>query len=151
MELDLATFLVTVYCVVDDLYRERFAARKPRRRGHRPELSDSEVLTLLILAQWQQDRSERAFVQYAAARWREFFPRLLSQSAFNRRARDLAGVLAALGPLVAQQCTALLGEPSAYEVWDGVPIPLARRCRGGKRRLFGPEAGFGRGGSDQEW
>jgi hypothetical protein len=151
MQVDLATFLVTVYCVVDDLYRERFAAHKPRRRGHRPELADSEVLTVAILAQWQQGRSERALLRYATDHWQAFFPRLLSQSAFNRRGRDLAGVLAALGPALALQVAAHLESRSAYEVWDGVPVPLARRCRGGKRRLFGPEAGFGRGGSDREW
>lgn len=31
--LDVDTFLVTVYCIVDDLYAERYAAQKPRRRG----------------------------------------------------------------------------------------------------------------------
>src|SRR5439155_21186115 len=97
MDLDLDTFLTTVYCVVDDLYRAEFAPAKPVRPGPRPRLSDGEVLALAILAQWQRGRSERAFLRYAGRRWRGYFPRLLSQSAFNRRARDLAGVLCALG------------------------------------------------------
>lgn len=91
MELDLDTFLVTVYCVCDDLYRQQFAAAKPARPGPQPELSDSEVLTLAVLAQWQPRNSESAFVQYAATHWRAYFPRLLSQEAFNRRVRDLGG------------------------------------------------------------
>src|SRR5688572_30609540 len=98
MELDLDTFLTAVYCVVDDLYRSEFARAKPARPGPRPRLSDGEVLTLAVLAQWQRGRSERAFLRYAGRHWRSDFPRLLSQSAFNRRARDLAGVLCALGP-----------------------------------------------------
>lgn len=150
MALDLDTFLVTVYCVVDDRWQAQFAQHKPRRPGHRPELADSEVLTLMLLAQWHPRRSERAFVRYAARHWRGYFPRLLSQSAFNRRGRDLCGVLCQLGPAIAQAVEQRLG-PAAYEVLDGVPVPLLRRCRGERHRLFGDEAGIGCGGSDREW
>jgi hypothetical protein len=150
MEIDLDTFLTTVYCMVDELYQERFAPRKPHRPGKKPDLSDSEVLTLTILAQWQQDRSERAFGAYAAQHWRSYFPRLLSQSQFNRRSRDLCGVLCALGPAVAQRLAQTLGTP-AYEVLDGVPVPVMRRCRGDRHRCFGSEAQVGRGGSDKDW
>ena len=139
--LDPTTLLTALYCVVDDLYQEHFASRKPVRPGRRPELSDSEVLTLVLLAQWRQDRSERAFLAYARSHLRPYFPRLLDQSSFNRRARDLMGVLCALGPAIRQRATAALGlPPAAYEVLDGVPVPLMRRCRGGARSAVGSEA-----------
>ena len=32
-----------------------------------------------------------------------------------------------------------------------MPVPLMRRCRGKRRRLFGDEAAIGRGGSDRDW
>jgi hypothetical protein len=150
-EADLATFLATVYCTIDELYRERFGPHKPVRRGGAPVASDSEVLTLLVLAHWQSDRAERRFVRYVGRHWRAYFPRVLSQSAFNRRSRDLAPVLAALGPAVAER---VVGAWSGVqdEVVDGVPVPLARRCRGGKRRVFAPDqAAFGVGGSDRDW
>jgi hypothetical protein len=150
--LDPAALLTALYCTVDDLYRDQFAERKPVRPGRRPKLSDSEVLTLVLLAQWRQDRSERAFLAYAMAHLRPYFPRLLHQSAFNRRARDLMGVLCALGPAIRQRAIAVLGMPQpAYEVLDGVPVPLMRRCRGVQHRLFRDEAAIGRGGSDKEW
>ena len=151
MELDLPTFLVTVYSLVDDLYQVHLAPHKPGRRGAVPRLSDSEVLTLTLLAQWQQDRSERAFLRTAARQWRGYVPRLLSQSAFNRRARDLAGALCLLGPLVSQHLGLALFGPAAYEVLDGVPVPLMRRCRGNRHRLFANEAAVGRGGSDKDF
>jgi hypothetical protein len=150
--LDPSTLLVALYCTVDDLYQQHFASRKPIRPGRRPELSDSEVLTLVLLAQWRQDRSERAFLAYAWTHLRAYFPRQLSQSAFNRRARDLMGVLCALGPAIRQRAIEVLGLPSpTYEVLDGVPVPLMRRCRGMQHRLFRDEAAIGRGGSDKEW
>jgi hypothetical protein len=113
-------------------------------------LSDSEVLTLMLLCQWQSSRSERQFVAWAADHWQAYFPRLLSQSAFNRRARQLYGVLARLGDWIRQGVVAQLDQMSAYEVVDGVPVPLMRRCRGSRHRSFGVEADFGHGGSDQE-
>src|SRR5919202_2263178 len=102
-DVDLATFLVTVYCTIDELYVARFGPHKPVRPGRPPELIDSEVLTVLVLAQWHAQRSERRFVRAVQRHWGAYFPRLLSQSAFNRRARDLAPVLAGLGPAGAGQ------------------------------------------------
>ena len=101
MTLSLDTFLTALYTIVDDLYQGHFAPHKPRRPGQRPQLSDSEVLTLALCAQWH-GTSERAFFRYAAEHWRGYFPRLLSQSAGNRRCRDLAGVLTARSGLVAR-------------------------------------------------
>jgi len=151
MDIDVDTFLTTVYCVVDALYQAQYAAHKPVRPGAAPQLSDSEVLTLVILAQWQHNRSEAAFVRYAQAHWRGYFPRLLTQSAFNRRARDLLGVLCQLGPQVGQGVAALLAAPPAYGVLDTIPVPLMRCCRGVRHRLFAAEAAVGRGGSDRQW
>jgi hypothetical protein len=147
MTLDLDTFLVALYTIVDDVYQAQVAPQLPRSPGKRPALSDSEVLTLALCAQWLR-RSERAVVRYARHHWQAYFPRLLSQSAYNRRSRRLAGVLVHLGPLVAQ---ALGAAASAYQVVDTVPVPLLRRCRGQHHRLFGDEAAIGRGGSDRDW
>src|SRR4029079_5849022 len=124
---------------------------KPVRRGRRPELADSEVLTLMVLGQWQPDRSETAFLAWVRTHWQAYFPRLLSQSAFNRRARDLMPVLCALGPAVHTRLAQELGATGAATWADlveglaGVPVPLLRRCRGDRHRLFTDEADVGRG------
>lgn len=151
MDLDLDTFLTTVYCTIDALYCERFGPHKPVRPGVAPELADSEVLTVMALGQWQTKRSERRFVRYVGRHWRAYFPRMLSQSAFNRRARDLMPTLSALGPASAERVVAAWPD-ATYEAVDGVPVPLARRCRGLRHKLFTcEEAGLGQGGSDKEW
>ena len=151
MELDLDTFLTIVYCTVDELYQWHIAPLKPVRPGPHPDLHDSEVLTLMLVAQWHPSRSERKVGRYAAKHWRAYFPRLLSQSQFNRRARDLHGVFARLAPLLAEQVIAALALEAPYEVLDGVPVPLMARCRGNRHRCFANEASIGCGGSDREW
>src|SRR5687767_11925107 len=147
MTVDLDTFLVALYTIVDELYQRHVAPHRPRRRGRRAELSDSEVVTLMICAQWH-GRSERGFVRFARRYWRGYFPRLLDQSAFNRRVRDLTGTLTRLVPLVADDLGATM---ASYRVIDGVGMPLARRSRGIHHRRFGDEAGIGRGGADKAW
>jgi hypothetical protein len=52
MTLDLDTFLVALYTIIDDLYQAQVASQLPRGPGKRPTLSDSEVLTLALCAQW---------------------------------------------------------------------------------------------------
>ena len=147
MTLDLDTFLVSLYTIVDDLYQERYAHTKPRRPGRRPELSDSEVLTLAICAQWF-GTSERAFVRYVSEHWQSYFPKLVTQSSINRRCRDLAGVMSRMVEAVAER----MGSYTApYQALDTVAVPLMRRCRGERHRLFGHEASIGRGGSDRDW
>jgi hypothetical protein len=150
VELDVDTFLTVVYCVCDDLYRAHFAQRLARR-GAKGKLADAEVLALAALAQFHPHRCERCFVAYARRHWRGYFPGLTGQSAFNRRVRNLWAALGALGPLLARDVARLVGRAPTHQVWDGVPIRLMRRCRGGRTRLFGAAAGFGRGGADQDW
>jgi hypothetical protein len=47
-------------------------------------LSDAEVLTLAILAQWSRWCSERDFFRFADTHLRGYFPNLLSPSQLNR-------------------------------------------------------------------
>ena len=145
MPADLDTVLVAVYTLIDTLDQTHIAPVKPRRRGRPPVLSDSEVLTLLLLGQWLGN-SERALLCHAATYWSGYFPRLLSQSAFNRRARELGPVCARLMHLVAE---ALGAAQSPYQIVDTTPVPLARLCRGKHHRLFADDAAIGRGGSDK--
>jgi hypothetical protein len=147
MDVEFDTFLVAVYTTVDDLYRRHFAAQKPPRPGPAVTMTDSEVLTVALVGQ-ALGLSERAVVHRLATRWRAYFPRRLSQSAFHRRVRDLSGVLVRLVPCLA---AALDAEGAVYQVLDGVPVPLAKRCRGQRHRVFGDEAAIGCGGSDRDW
>ena len=102
MELDTDTFLVTVYCLVDEIYTQQFAAHKPRRRGRKPEMSDSEVLTLGLLAQWQRSRSEREFLRTTRKLLAPYFPRWLSVTHSQRKTPDVALIAGAVaGYLIA--------------------------------------------------
>jgi hypothetical protein len=49
LEVDLNTFIVAVFCLIDERLKDR---RIRRRRGPAPKLSDSEVLTMEIVGEF---------------------------------------------------------------------------------------------------
>lgn len=145
MIIDADTFLTTVYVTVDD-----FCAAYPHRihPGRHPIMSDSEVLTVLLLKPWH-GTSERGVLAWIAQTYAAYFPTSLTPSAFNRRARALAPLM---GELLLALAEKLAVWQEAYEIIDGLPIPVASTGRGRRRRCFTPvEADIGRGGVGKDW
>src|SRR5215211_8322603 len=137
---DLDSLLIALYVLVDDYWqaRHQHGARRP---GRPASLSDSEVLTLAILAQWSRWRSERDFYRFADAHLRTYFPELLSQSQLNRRVRTLEPELRDLQRDLAEE---LLEPSEVYHVLDTTLIPAVVRVRACRKGLFARQATFGR-------
>jgi Transposase DDE domain len=145
---DLDSFLVSLYVLVDDWWQERHPSCARKKPGRPALLSDPEVITLAILAQWPRFRSERDFWRFAHAHLREYFPNLCSQGQFNRRVRALEPELRALQQALARD----LCNPSAvYRVMDTTLIPAIVRVRASRKGLFFGQATFGRSASKTEW
>jgi hypothetical protein len=58
--MDLDSFLVSLYVLVDDWWKLE-CSLEPPKIGRPALLTDPEVLTLAIVAQWPRFRSERDF------------------------------------------------------------------------------------------
>ena len=145
--MDLDSFLVSLYVLVDDWWQAG-PARAPRRPGRPALLTDPEVITLAILAQWPRFRSERDFWRFAWAHLRPYFPALCSQSQLNRRIRALEPELRLLQLAFARE----LAKPSAvYRVMDTTLVPAIVRVRASRKGLFCGQASFGRSASKTEW
>jgi hypothetical protein len=146
--LDLDSFLVSLYVLVDDWWKADHRSTPAPRPGRRARLADSEVLTLAILAQWPRFRGERDFWRFADSHLRGYFPNLCTQGQFNRRARALEPEMRALVRSFAEE----LCEPSAvYRVLDTTLIPAVVRVRASRKGLFCGQASFGRSASKTEW
>jgi Transposase DDE domain len=145
--MDLDSFLVSLYVLVDD-WRKLYRSSQRPRIGRPALLTDSEVITLAILAQWPRFRSERDFWRFASSHLRSYFPKLCSQSQFNRRIRALEPEMRALQLAFARE----LAEPSAvYRVVDTTLVPAMVRVRASRKGLFCGQATFGRSASKTEW
>jgi DDE family transposase len=122
---DFETFIITVYDLVDTAVRQYLPAQ-PRRRGRRPALTRSEVLTLALLAQLGRFSSERDFCRFARQRLRPFFPRLPHRSQLHRAFRRAEPTLAALSHHWAELLDA---GTAAYECLDGTGVSLRSNGR----------------------
>src|ERR671911_1031131 len=146
--MDLDSFLVSLYVLVDDWWKKLDHSSEPSKTGRPALLSDPEVITLAILAQWPRFRSERDFWRFAHSHLRPYFPMLCSQGQLNRRIRALAPELRLLQRAFAEE----LSEPSAiYRVMDTTLIPAMVRVRASRKGLFAGQASFGRSASKTEW
>lgn len=91
--IDFETLLLIMYVLVDDWYQAEAQAFRAGRCGCKPELSDSEVLTLLLAMEFLPFPGEVQFIGFMRANHLALFPKLLEASQFNRRARALRGLL----------------------------------------------------------
>jgi Transposase DDE domain len=149
--MDLDSFLVSLYVLVDDWWKADHPSTAPRKPGRPALLSESEVLTLAILAQWPRFRSERDFWRFAWAHLRPYFPMLCSQGQLNRRIRALEPKMRALQRSFAEELSEP-SEPSAlYRVMDTTLVPAMVRVRASRKGLFCGQASFGRSASKTEW
>jgi hypothetical protein len=147
MELDLETFLVVLYVIVDDFYQSDITPCMPACGGPPAQMSDSEVLCLGLAAQWRSGvpwQSERGIMRYVRKHLRHLFPTVLTQSAFNRRLRRLWGAFILIQNAVADQLA-----HGDYDVMDGFPIPVAHGARSFNPGWLADIARIGKGGNDR--
>jgi hypothetical protein len=132
--MDLDSFLVSLYVLVEDWWRERHPPSSlPNKPGRPALLCESEVLTLAILSQWPRFRSERDFWRFASSHLRPYFPTLCTQGQLNRRIRALQPELRQLQRDFAED----LAQPSAvYRVMDTTLVPAMVRVRASRKGLF---------------
>jgi hypothetical protein len=145
--LDLDSFLVSLYVLVDDWWKFEHSSEPPKA-GRPALLTDPEVITLAILAQWPRFRSERDFWRFAWAHLRPYFPKLCSQSQLNRRVRSVEPDLRDFQRAVARM---LCGVSEVYHVLDTTLIPAMVRVRASRKGLFAGQATFGRSATKTEW
>ena len=92
-------FIITVFCLIDDLYKQLIS--KPlRRRGSTPKLTDAEVITMEITAEFLGFHTDKAIWLYHKQHWQSLFPQICHRSQFVRQSANLWQVKQQLHQLV---------------------------------------------------
>jgi len=75
---DLDTFIIAVFCLIDDTVTSLFQGKRLRQRGSAPVLSDSEVLTMEAVGEFLGRSQDTELYRYFRQHYRHFFPGLES-------------------------------------------------------------------------
>ena len=86
--LDEQTFIITVYCQLDDIYWQLFPEGL-RSRGFSPQLTDVEALTIGIVGEYLALDGDKAIFEYFSKHYREWFPALRERTHLMRQWNNL--------------------------------------------------------------
>ena len=136
--MDLSTFIVTVFCLVDD----QLKGRRIRQRGPAPKLADSEVLTIEIVGEFLGLDTDKAIHSFFRRHYGEWFPTLgeVHRSTFARQAANLWKVKERLW----QELLALTPHHPTFAICDSFPLPACLFARAYRCKRFKGEAAFGK-------
>jgi hypothetical protein len=132
--------LTIIYVLVDDWYRVEGQSYLKGKPGVKPVFSDSEMLSLMVAHDFIPYPGETQYVAYLRANHLRLFPRLVDQSQFNRRARNLRW-------LVEKWRESLLGQLQVNTpdqlLLDTKPIPVMGYKRTKSHSQFAGQAAYG--------
>lgn len=136
--MDLSTFIVSVFCLIDG----RVEDRALRARGPLPKLSDAEVLTIEIVGEFLGMDTDEAIFRYFRRHYGEWFPALgeLHRTTFARQAANLWKVKEDLW----QEFLALAPHDPAFAICDSMPLPACLFARAYRCERFRGQAAFGK-------
>jgi hypothetical protein len=131
---DLDDLVIALYVTIDELLEPR------RGPGRRPKLSDAELVCLAVAQVLLGCSSERRWLRLVGQRLGHLFPYLPTPSAYNRRLRRAA-------PLVALAIADLAAHTPSWgdqlRLVDSTPVPCAASRETVRRSALWPYAGYG--------
>jgi hypothetical protein len=131
---DLDTLVVALYVTVDELLGPR------RGPGRPPKLSDAELVCLAVAQVLLGFGSERRWLRFAGQRLGHLFPYLPTASAYNRRLRRAAPLVALAIQDVAARTPSWCDQ---LRLVDSTPLPCAASRETVRRSALAGHAGYG--------
>jgi len=130
--MSLEDLIITVYCHIGEMYQEAIKGVKLRPRGTAPDLSDEEVLTMLVVGEYLGLGSDKRIWTYFCQQWSEWFPHIGCRTSFVRQSANLSNVLSRMQKTLSTQ---LCGHTDLY-LFDGFPIPVCHIKRYKRKSPF---------------
>ncbi|MEM9955083.1 MAG: IS982 family transposase [Chloroflexota bacterium] len=139
--INIETLLTIIYVWVDDWYQSEGQEYLRGKVGRKPTFSDSDVITLMLAQEYILYPAERQFLSYVRANHLSLFPDLLSQSQYNRRARQLRYLVEAMRRTWLAEMGVLEDE---YYLMDTKPMPVMgyKRLKGHSQFLDHADYGY---------
>ncbi len=140
--MDLDTFIIAVFCWIDEALPAVTGGQRLRQRGPEPVLYDSEVLTMEVVGAYLGLNQETALFAYFCRHWAHFFPRLrqVHRTTFVRQAANLWQVKERLWRLLLDE----VPHDPQFAILDSLPLYACQFARASRCRRFRGEAAYGK-------
>ena len=85
--MDITTYLISVYCLIDDWLK----GKRIRQRGPQPQLSDSEVLTMEVVGEFLGIDTDQGLYLFFRRHYGDWFPAVqqIDRTTFTRQTANL--------------------------------------------------------------
>jgi hypothetical protein len=131
--MSLEDFIISVYCWVDEALKNMLGTQKLRQRGFQPGLSDSEMITMEIVAEFHRIDTDKGAWEYFRDHWSAWFPRLGSRANFAKQAANLWVVKQWLQKRLAKELGAFSDD---LHLADGFPVLVCQFKRAYFSEIF---------------
>lgn len=140
--MDLETFIVATYCLIDEALDTVLAGQRLRQRGPMPILADSEVVTIEVVGEFLSLDQDTALYHHFRRYHADLFPALptIHRATFTHQAANLWRIKERVWQVVLAQ----VPHDPLVSLVDSFPVPVCRFARAYRCRLFQGEAAFGR-------
>jgi hypothetical protein len=139
--MDTNTFILEVYCIVDDTLKSLLDGKRLRRRGPQPTLSDSEVLTIEIVGEFLGFDQDKKIFWFFRNYYGDWFPALgkIHRTTFVRQAANLWKVKEQLWFHV----VTMVAYDPYISIVDSFPLPVCRFARANRCRRLRDISAYG--------
>jgi hypothetical protein len=138
-KMDVNTFIVTVFAYIDDWLHSRNL--KLRKRGPKPTLHDSEVLTIEIAGAFLGMNTDKGVFIHFKRHYSHYFPALsrIDRTTYVRQSANLWMVKAHFWQDLLQD---IVFDP-AFSIVDSMPLPVCRFARANRCRRLRDISAYG--------
>jgi hypothetical protein len=141
MKLD--DFIITCFCLIDEMLPTVTKGKRLRERGPMPKLADSEVVTVEVVGTYLGLSQDQEVFDYFRRHYAHFFPAMaqVDRTTFVRQTANLWAIKERLWCLIRDSL--LLYDPTVVIV-DRMPIPVFQFARAYRCHRFDDSASFGK-------
>lgn len=139
--------IITTFCFIDDELQQVIKGETLRRGGFEPQLTDSEMITMEIIAEFLNIDTDKGTWEYFCDHWLDLFPNLGSRANFAKHAANLWRIKQMIQKNLAKKMGAFC---DTIHLADGLPIPVCKFARANFSRIFDGDASYGYCASKKE-
>ena len=134
--MDLTTYLISVYCLMDDWLK----GKRIRQRGPQPQLTDSEVLYIEVVGEFLGIDADQGLYTFFRRHFGDWFLSLhqVDRTTFTRQTANLWAIKEQLFAHLSQ----LVPHDPLISVVDSFPMPVCRFARANRCRIIAGLAAY---------